>query len=162
MKQLLFHITILCFSSTFAQTDSTRIELIDICPDLFLTAPRDSTYQNFYITEQQDTFYFANKWCVMLPQFSGITIWKTKSGNANGNYNWTFYWESVKHEISGTFKEGILVEGVSTEYYINGQIKCRGEYKNGRSCCIWTHYFEDGTVENKYQIVDGVGVQLEE
>lgn len=141
-----------------SQTDSSVVTLDDICPDLFRTSPTDSTYQNYYVTEHSDTFYFENKRCAILPQLTdpGTTIWRTKTGYAHGFLHWTYFSDGIKNQISGTFENGRFISGTCFEYYQNGMIKKIGEYENGIGTGIWTWYNINGSIDFQGEMINGV------
>jgi antitoxin component YwqK of YwqJK toxin-antitoxin module len=45
-------------------------------------------------------------------------------------------------------KKGVL-QGVWEEFYLNGKIKSKGEYKNGKKYSRWEYYFTTGKIEQK-------------
>ncbi len=147
----------------YAQRDSLKVTREDICTDLYREEPTDSTYQSFYITEQEDTFYFENTTCVIMKlpvDPYGLVIYNTKSGRAQGWMEWAYFVDNRMIHICGTFEQGVFVEGVRTSYYKSGSVESIAEFMNARPSGNWTHYLEDGSVEFECTYVDGVCINL--
>ncbi len=145
----------------FAQNDSLNIQHIDICPNLFKDSMIDSSYINFYIENNIDTIYFNNVHCVQLHQITdpfGTTLWKTNNGVANGQLEYHYEIEDEWIIKKGQFSNGYFVNGFEEVYYSNGKLKTHGAYENGRTSGVWKWYTEDGKLDYKSKIIDGIGI----
>ncbi len=149
---MLFGVTL-----SFGQKDTINHNSIQFCQDVFKETPVDSSWSGFYIKDQ-DTVYFKDTQCVMIHLITtpGITIWKMRTGPAQGELEYHLVSKSGSIKKKGSYSNGRFINGIHTEYYPNGNIRYTANYSNGLRVGTWHYFTEDGNLEFECIFVDGV------
>lgn len=75
----------------------------------------------------------------------GVTNYYDKEGNITAS---EFYKNGYLLKKGVIDKKG-LYQGMWEEYYLNGKLKSKGAYKNGKKVGPWEYYFTNGKIEQK-------------
>jgi MORN repeat variant len=138
---------------SFSQTKDSLLYFIKHgCDNIFSETVLDSTYCNFYISENSDTIYFKYASCIVEAQTTSPLSFKRKiwKGYAEGflriymNYTDSYSW------LEGDFLNGSIQSGTYLEYYKNGTFKLTGQFIGGQRDGIWTWYDENGKIQRLF------------
>ena len=64
------------------------------------------------------------------------------------------YYDNGQLEYKENYKNGIL-DGLYEDFYENGQLDERGNYKDGKENGLWEKYYENGELEDRENWKDG-------
>ena len=82
----------------------------------------------------------------------GIRQGKIKNGKIEGE--WLEYYENGQLKIKRNYKDGKL-EGESLRYHKNGQLESKGNFKDDEKEGEWLHYRSNGKLWRKYYYKEG-------
>ena len=88
--------------------------------------------------------------------FTGNVIGQQQGKISKGiqNGEWIEYWENGQLEGKRNYKNG-KVEGEYLKYYENGQLKYKSNHKDGKQDGEWLYYYDNGQLQFKSNYKDG-------
>jgi hypothetical protein len=128
LKPVYAVIVLLCLSSPVKSQDKP-VKFYDVIQDDSVVMYFNATYA---LTEAQ---------CAKYKRYVRV--------DKNGDFFQSFTDSSTEHSIisKGFYTAGGAKNGYFELYYTNGNIKCKGNYKNNIEDGLWTFYYENGKPE---------------
>lgn len=122
------------------------------------------TYQVFYENGIKAHEFSIHEGEYCMPEkvwYENGSLWKEidyemgsyQEWNEDGKLIRTFYFEPIK-EIKDNFEDSHRKTGLYTEFYENGKMKKRCEYRNHEIVGVYETWDEDGNYVEKYEISD--------
>lgn len=137
----------------FSQTKDSLLYFIKHdCDNIFSETVLDSTYCNFYISENSDTIYFKHASCIVEAQTTSPLTFKRKilKGYAEGLLKIYMKYKDSYSWLEGDFLNGSIQSGTYLEYYKNGTFKVKGQFIGGQRDGTWTWYDENGKIQRLF------------
>ena len=95
------------------------------------------------LVEREGIFYKKFTDVPFSGKVTGIEQGTFKNGKKEGP--WVNYWDNGQLRLKGDYRDRGR-EGPWVSYWENGQLEMKGDYKNGKTEGPWVGYNEDGTV----------------
>lgn len=155
---------IMCLTYAQGQMDSIKLITIDFteyCNDNFSSQRDDSSFVNYYISNNKDTMFFKAAPCIQTAEPSTPPTFRRRvlNGWAEGDLQVYHKKDSTYTWSKGSYLNGVLIKGSYTEYYDDDTALLKGQYVYGNRYGVWNWYFPNGKVKLKLAYEMGEPIQ---